>query len=192
MSNILRYGIDFSVKPVNVFNVINQRVEQITLNTQKMTSSFEIAWKRLLAANQAFEGVKNLNSSLEAAIQPGIALNTSLSDLSAISGLTGEALESVSDAARTNSLTFGTNAAQNVESYKLILSRLSPEIAKNSEALKLMGNNVNVLSKTMGGDTVAATEVLTTAMNQYSVSLDDPMQASKAMAEMMNIMARFG
>ena len=33
----------------------------------------------------------------------------------------------------------------------------------------------------MGNDGVAVAEVLTTAMNQYGVSLDDPMEASRKM-----------
>ncbi len=189
MGNILHYGIDFSIKPVNIFNVLNQQISQVTMNTEKMTSRFEKAWKRLLAANQALEGLRSLSTALEEASQPGIALNTSLTDLSAITGLTGKSLDGISEAARASAKAFGTDAAQNVESYKLLLSQLSPDIAKSTEALKLMGDHVNILSKTMGGSTVAATEVLTTAMNQYGISLDDPMQASKTMAEMMNIMA---
>ncbi len=189
MSNILHYGIDFSVRPVNVFNVINQQIGQVTMNTEKMTSRFETAWKRLLAGNQALEGLRNLTFALDGVIQPGIALNTSLTDLSAITGLTGKSLDGIGEAARASAIAFGTNAAQNVESYKLLLSQLSPEIASNTGALKAMGDHVNILSKTMGGNTVAATEVLTTAMNQYGISLDNPMQASKTMAEMMNVMA---
>ena len=55
-----------------------------------------------------------------------------------------------------------------------------------------MGDNIAVLSKTMGGDAKAAAEVLTTAMNQYGVSLADPMEASRKMAQMMNVMAAAG
>ncbi|MDB0602640.1 phage tail tape measure protein [Tenacibaculum maritimum] len=62
-------------------------------------------------------------------------------------------------------------------------------MADNDAALSAMGDNVNILSKTMGGDTVAATNVLTTAMNQFNVSLDDPIAASKIMGDMMNVMA---
>jgi TP901 family phage tail tape measure protein len=188
-NNNLHYGIDFSVRPLNVFNVLNQQINQVSASTQKMTVNFRESWKPLLSANQFLEGIRNLKSALDGAIQPGISLNTSLTDLSAITGLTGKALDEISDAARASAIAFGTDAAQNVESYKLLLSQLSPDIAKNSVALKLMGDHVNILSKTMGGNTVAATEVLTTAMNQYGVSLTDPMQASKTMADMMNIMA---
>ncbi len=189
MKNNLHYGINLSTNASAVFVELNHHINQVTAHTQNMTYNFGESWKKLLSINQALEGVQNLRSILDELIQPGIALNTSLTDLSAITGLTGKALEGISDAARASAEAFGTDAAQNVESYKLLLSQLSPDIAKSSTALKAMGDHVNVLSKTMGGSTVAATEVLTTAMNQYGVSLDDPMQASKTMAEMMNVMA---
>lgn len=155
----------------------------------KTTQGFSEATNKLLAFNQTVEGIRNLSMALTDAIQPGVKLDTQLHDLSAITGQVGDDLRRIEMAARASAKEFGTNAAQNVESYKLILSQLSPEIANNAEAMKMMGNNVNILSKTMGGNTVAATEVLTTAMNQYKVSLDDPILASKVMAEMMNTMA---
>lgn len=189
MTKNLNYTINFNTNAATAFVGANQQIQKIIASTQNMTYNFGESWKKLLSVNQALEGVRNLKTILDEAIQPGIALNTSLMDLSAITGLTGKALDGISDAARSSARIFGTDAAQNVESYKLLLSQLSPDIAKNSEALKLMGDHVNTLSKTMGGNTVAATEVLTTAMNQYGVSLEDPMQASKSMAEMMNIMA---
>lgn len=55
-----------------------------------------------------------------------------------------------------------------------------------------MGDSIQITSKLMGNDGVAAAEVLTTAMNQYGVSLDDPMKASEEMARMMNVMAAAG
>ena len=92
-------------------------------------------------------------------------------------------------AARDTAKTFGTSAVDNVEAYKMMLSQLSPDIAKNSEAMKLMGENVNILSKQMGGDTIAATDVLNTSLNQFGVSMEDPIKAAKAMTEMMNVMS---
>ena len=144
---------------------------------------------KIIAMTQAAQGISNLTQQLSAAVQPGIKLNSSMADLSAITGVTGGKLKEIEMAARASAKAFGTDAAQNAESYKLVLSQLSPDIAKNSTALKMMGDNINTLSKTMGGDTVAATNVLTTAMNQYGVSVADPIRASKVMAEMMNIMA---
>ena len=52
-----------------------------------------------------------------------------------------------------------------------------------------MGDSIATLSKTMGGNVAGATEVLTTAMNQFQVSTKDPIQAAGEMQRMMNVMA---
>lgn len=132
--------------------------------------------------NAVADGLISLNG-------PGLKLDASLADLQAITGVTNEKLKELEKSARSNAKAFGGSAADSVESYKLILSQLTPEIAKSPEALKSMGESVSILSKTMNNDALSATEVLTTAINQYQVSLDDPIQASKEMARMMNIMA---
>lgn len=136
--------------------------------------------------------ISNVNaaaSGLESINNPGLQLSSSMADLEAITGVTGQKLKEIEGYARENAKTFGGEASQSAESYKLILSQLSPEIAKMPSALKAMGKEVSVTSKLMGGDSVAATNVLTTAMNQYQVSLQNPIQASKEMARMNNVMA---
>lgn len=142
-----------------------------------------------LQFNQITQVISGFSNMMQGAIQPGVELNTSLADLSAITNVAGEGLKEIEGYARDAAMTFGGSAANSVENYKLLLSQLSPEIAKVPEALKEMGDNVNILSKTMGGDTKAATEVLTTAMNQFQVSTEDPIKAADEMADMMNIMA---
>lgn len=139
--------------------------------------------------NSIIQNISAAADGITAMNDPGIKLSSSLADLSAITGQAGSKLKEIEGYARDNAKTFGGSAADGVEAYKLILSQLTPEIAKQPKALQAMGNSVSTLSKTMGGDTVAATEVLTTAMNQYQVSMNDPIRASKDMASMMNIMA---
>lgn len=189
MSTGVNLHIQVQSNASSVFSTVQTQLGDTVIKAKALTSGFSDCVNKLLTFNQALDGVRNLKSALEGLTGPGAKLNTNLTDLSAITGVTGAKLKEIEMAARQSAITFGTNAAQNTESYKLILSQLSPEIAQNSEALKLMGDNVNILSKTMGGNTVAATEVLTTAMNQYGISTKDPIQASKVMAEMMNIMA---
>lgn len=147
---------------------------------------------KVVAFNQLSQFVEGFSRTVNDTLAPGAALNASLADLSAISGETGESLKTIERYARDAAKTFGGSAAQGVESYKLLLSQLSPELAKTPDALKAMGDNIAILSKTMGGDATAAAEVLTTAMNQYGVSLADPMEASRKMADMMNVMAAAG
>lgn len=155
----------------------------------KSTNIFAGFRGSLVFFQQATQFIQGFSDTIDNAIQPGVKLNASLQDLSAITNVVGEGLKEIEGYARDNAQTFGLDAAQAVESYKLILSQLSPEIAKTPEALKAMGESIAVLSKTMGGDTTAAAEVLTTAMNQFQVSTANPIKASEEMARMMNVMA---
>lgn len=179
----------------NAGSVVQQITGDVTAMNGKVREAVGV-WDsfegKLVAFNQISQFVEGFARTVENTLAPGAALNASLADLSAVSGETGESLKTIERYARDAAKTFGGSAAQSVESYKLLLSQLSPELAKTPAALKAMGDNIAVLSKTMGGNATAAAEVLTTAMNQYRVSLADPMEASRKMAEMMNIMATAG
>ena len=150
-------------------------------------------WASVLAS---FDYAKNLTVSATEGINAlsgaGITLDSQMHDLSAVAGVAGEELKQIETFARQSALAFGTDAAVAVEGYKLLLSQLTPELGKYPEALSAMGDCIQTTSKLMGGDGVAAAQVLTTAMNQYGVSMEDPMAASREMARMMNVMAAAG
>lgn len=136
--------------------------------------------------------LEGLNQATEAMSSSGIKLDSQMHDLSAVAGVTGDGLKQIETFARQSAKAFGTDASVAVEGYKLLLSQLSPELGKYPEALRSMGDCIQTTSKLMGGDGVAAAQVLTTAMNQYGVSLEDPTAASEEMARMMNVMAAAG
>lgn len=136
-------------------------------------------------AQNVSDGVNQLSGA-------SIKLDSQMHDLSAVAGVTGEGLKQIETFARQSAKAFGTDAAVAEEGYKLLLSQLSPELGKYPEALNAMGDCIQTTSKLMGGDGVAAAQVLTTAMNQYGVSLEDPTAASEEMARMMNVMAAAG
>lgn len=136
--------------------------------------------------------IDGLQQATDAFSVSGIALDRNMHDLSAVAGVTGDSLKQIEGFARQSAKTFGTDASVAVEGYKLLLSQLSPELGKYPEALRDMGESIQITSKLMGGDGVAAAQVLTTAMNQYGVSLEDPTAASQEMARMMNVMAAAG
>ena len=136
--------------------------------------------------------IDGLNQVTETFSVSGIKLDSQMHDLSAVAGVTGETLQQIEGFARDSAKAFGTDASVAVEGYKLLLSQLSPELGKYPEVLRSMGDNIQTTAKLMGGDGVAAAQVLTTAMNQYGVSLDDPVAASQEMARMMNVMAAAG
>lgn len=199
MANDLNFNIKFSVQNDNKVVAAVSNVTAGLVNVEKGVFKVDNVFSKTInninnsiktirfssildQVDRAASGIANLNT-------PGQALSTSLADLSAIAGVTGNQLKEIEGYARDNAKAFGGDAAQSAESYKLILSQLSPEIAKVPSALKEMGEHISVTSKLMGGDTVAATDVLTTALNQFQVSTDDPIAASREMATMMNIMA---
>lgn len=144
---------------------------------------------RVMVFNQLTDSIRSVVDSMAEMSAPGMALDSAMHDLSSITGVVGQQLKEIEGYARSAAKTFGGSAADSVEAYKLILSQLSPEIAKVPSALSAMGQSVSILSKTMGGDTAAAVEVLTTAMNQFQVSTDNPTAAATEMARMMNVMA---
>lgn len=135
---------------------------------------------------------QNVTDGISQLTGAGTKLDSQMHDLSAVAGVTGDSLKQIERFARESAKTFGTDASVAVEGYKLLLSQLSPELGKYPEALSAMGDCIQTTSKLMGGDGVAAAQVLTTAMNQYGVSLEDPMAASAEMARMMNVMAAAG
>ena len=55
---------------------------------------------------------------------------------------------------------------------------LSAIAGVTGDKLKEIEGYARDTAKTFGTDATAAAEVLTSAMNQYGVSLDDPMEAS--------------
>lgn len=150
-------------------------------------------WTTMLAGIDLVKNaIEGLNQVTETFSSSGIRLDSQMHDLSAVAGVTGETLKQIEGFARDSAKAFGTDAAVAVEGYKLLLSQLSPELGKYPDVLREMGDCIQTTSKLMGGDGVAAAQVLTTAMNQYGVSLDDPVAASQEMALMMNVMAAAG
>lgn len=191
------FGDNQILLQINVTGDANTVVTQLTKNIQSLnvTSVKSVSniikkfgeWS--LVVNQITQTIQGVGQALRGVNDPAVAFDKSLQELSAITGVSGEGLSEIGDMAQDVAKKFGTDAAQGVESFKLILSQLSPELGKTPEVMKKMGEDIATLSKTMGGDVTAAAEVLTTAMNQFQVSLDDPIAAEEEMAKMMNVMA---
>lgn len=186
------YTFTISINGAMAMATLNN-VSSVASNTSGMFDRLSASIQKMgscaVAFNNINQGLQGLSSKLDSLSEPGAALNASMSDLAAVTGQTGKGLKQIEGYARQAAKAFGGSAADSVESYKLILSQLGPEIAQVPAALAEMGRHIATTSKTMGGDTKAAAEVLTTAMNQFQVSLDDPTRAAGEMGRMMNIMA---
>jgi TP901 family phage tail tape measure protein len=183
------YKFTVSGNYVPAVDEMNDRTNKFKASLDGATAKVASFCKQCATIELASGYFERLESNIQGILAPGAELESQLAELEAIAGVTEEQYYALEKAARDTAKEFGISAAGSVNSYKLLLSQLSPELAKNSEALNNMGKNVAVLSKMMGNDATSAAEVLTTAMNQFGVSLDDPMAASDRMWEMMNTMA---
>jgi TP901 family phage tail tape measure protein len=134
-------------------------------------------------------GIDQISSSLNELSAPFVKFEATLADFSALTGVSGDALKSFGDKAKELSATFGGSASDQIESFKGILSRLGPDIAKSPEALEKMGIAVNTLSKASGLDATSSMKALTTSLLQFDVSLSNPLTAADAMNKMMNVLA---
>ncbi|MGV8814743.1 MAG: phage tail tape measure protein [Gelidibacter sp.] len=198
MDNTLNYILKFQSDADKVaasVERLDKGVNLVNKNVNTLGVKFGNAMDKInskfsgMRINAFVQNIQSASAGLSSLSAPGLKLSSSLADLSAITDVTGHKLKEIEGYAREASKTFGGDAADGVEAYKLILSQLTPELGKAPKALQGMGNHIQILSKGMSGNVTAATDVLTTAMNQYQVSLEDPMKATEEMGRMMNIMA---
>jgi TP901 family phage tail tape measure protein len=141
---------------------------------------------KMLAVQAGSEAITNLGQPLLDGAKGAYAYDASLKELSAITGVVGSDLKQIGGNARESAVDFGGDASESVRSYTLLLSKLTPEIAKSPEALDRMGNSVALLSETMHGDLVGATNAASSVMNQFGVDLTNPVEAAKTMDVMLN------
>jgi TP901 family phage tail tape measure protein len=144
---------------------------------------------KLLAAQAGAQAITNLGQPLLDGAKGAYTYDASLKELSAITGVVGDDLNTIGGNARKSAVDFGGDASESVKSYTLLLSKLTPEIAKNPVALDMMGKSVALLGETMHGDLTGAANAASSAMNQFGVDLTDPVAAAETMDVMLNNMA---
>lgn len=192
MATVIDYIFNVKGNFEGVVKTMTKATEDLTETVQKAKGGFTSFIDKLGRMSLATRAVQDVVGGIRDVSSAGVTLDANLHDLSAVAGVTGGKLKEIEGYARESAKAFGTDASVAVTGYKLLLSQLSPELGKYPAALKSMGECIQTTSKLMGGDGVSAAEVLTTAMNQYGVSLEDPTRASAEMARMMNVMAAAG
>ncbi|MFA9212477.1 MAG: phage tail tape measure protein [Candidatus Methylacidiphilales bacterium] len=155
----------------------------ISENVNNATKSLSI-----MALQAGSEAMQNLGQPFLDGMEGTYAYDKSLRQLQSITGVTGEVITDIGERARKTATDFGGDAAEAVNSYTILLSKLTPEIAKNPQALDMMGRSVAMLAETMQGDMTGAVNSATSAVNQFGVDLTDPIAAAQEMERMLNIM----
>lgn len=168
---------------------VDGAVDNLGKTSDTVSGKLEQLGKGMFFLNQLKEGVDTVREAFNDAIEPGIRFETAVAEMGGITNMGGKELDVLADKARATAKAFGADAADATELYSNLLSKLSPELKKAPVALQIMSDNVMTLSKTMKGDVAGATAAMTSAMNQFEISMDDPANAAQTMTEYMNIMA---
>lgn len=185
----LHAATDAAEEATRVIDDTEEVVDRLGETSGKAAGKLEGLGKGMFFLNQLKEGVDNIRNAFEDAIEPGIRFETGVAEMAGITNMQGKELDVLANKARSTAKVFGVDAANAMVVYKDLLSKITPELKKAPDALEIMSNNVMTLSKTMQNDVPGASAAMSTAMNQYKVSLDDPMKAAQTMTEYMNIMA---
>ncbi len=173
----------------NKADIVIKDIEKPIHLSAPNTSKFEGGLNKLKGLIGASLGFAVITKGLSEVIEKGSQFEASLKDFSALTGVSGKALDNFGEKAKNLALQFGTSVTENIESFKGILSRFGPDLAKSPEALNNMAIAVNTLAKASGLTATESMDALTTAALQYGTDLSNPIQASKELTSMMNVMA---
>lgn len=186
------YSFPISGNALTLTPRITEGITRLSESVKEVNRTWESFGSKIAALNGIQRFVDNLSRTFGKVLAPGIALNTSMAELSVISGETGEGLQTIEKYARESARTFGVSAVQSVDTYKILLEQLNSGLAKSPLALKEMGDAIFTLSKTMGGNVPEAAQLLIDSITHYEVSLADPLRASGEMTKRMNVMVAAG
>jgi TP901 family phage tail tape measure protein len=112
-----------------------------------------------------------------------------MADLSAITGVKGKSLDDLGEKAKEMAKEFGVSVPDAVGAFKLVISALGPDIAKDQKALAEMSRDILLLAKASGTDATEASASLTTTLNQFGGATLSASEQAKEMTRIMNVMA---
>ena len=135
-------------------NNVDKAVHNATDGAANMAK--ELARLRPIDVTAVANSFSGLNDSIKSAIEPGAAFDQSLHEMSAVTGVTGAALDDLGDRARALAKAYGSDAAASVDTFKVLVGQLGPALATQPAVLDEMARKATILGKTMGGDTVSA------------------------------------
>ncbi len=113
-----------------------------------------------------------LGKAIGDVVANGRALETSLSHLQSLTGLSSDVMGSVKQMATDTAMQMGISSRQIVDSYGVIGSKM-PELLKTPEALDAVARSAATLAKAGVMPLEASIESLTGIMNQMGASADD-------------------
>lgn len=135
-------------------------------------------------------GIGALTAGVAASISIGKEFETGLQSVSAVTGVSGAALDDIGSRARNLAKEFGGSASDQLGVFQVTLSKIGPQLAQDSGALTTFAKNVNTLSKTDSAlGAAGAVDALTGAMLQFGVNVNDSNEVARESSRFINVLA---
>jgi len=131
-----------------------------------------------------------LTAGLAATFTIGKEFETGLQSVSAVTGVTGAALEDIGNRAQAAAAKYGGSASDQLGVFQTALSKIGPQLAQDADSLSSFSDSVNTLSKTdsaLGAQ--GAVDALSGSLLQFGVNVNDTKEVAREGARFMNVLA---
>ncbi len=128
-------------------------------------------------------------SALKFATSQGVEFEKAQADLSALTGVTGKNLDYLSQKARSLAIDFGQAAVGGLTAFKLIISAIGTDIAKDVPSLDSMARSIGTLSMASGEELPNATRAAMTTLMQFGGQAMTSGEQAAFVARSVNVLA---
>lgn len=149
-------------------NEVKQAFKESTKHTNALRDSIkQISFASLV------DNVRNVNDAFKGLSAPGLDFQQQIADLSAITGISGTELNTLSEAARKMGKESGLGASQAAEAFKLLASNIDISTIGGVEGLKALQKETITLSQAAGTDMAMAADTMSFALNQFKLPVSE-------------------
>ncbi|WP_324030071.1 phage tail tape measure protein [Pantoea sp. JZ2] len=166
---------NFKTQLIGAYGDANKQSRQFNRQAQDDARKTEEAYKRVTSTVSGLAGriagLAGVGFSLGAIIQTSRQYSQALSDLSSITGATGDKLRALDQAAQQMGRTTEYSASQAVEALKLMASA-KPELLETADGLQKATNSALLLAQAGGSTLPDATRTLALSLNQFGAGAE--------------------
>ncbi|MCE0490996.1 phage tail tape measure protein [Pantoea sp. Mb-10] len=166
---------NFKTQLIGAYGDANKQSRQFNRQAQDDAKKTEEAYKRVTSSVSSLAGriagLAGVGFSLGAIIQTSRQYSQALSDLSSITGATGDKLHALDQAAQQMGRTTEYSASQAVEALKLMASA-KPELLETADGLQKATNSALLLAQAGGSTLPDATRTLALSLNQFGAGAE--------------------
>lgn len=181
-SNTVNFTINFDSDADSVFTNISQNIGKVETQAGRLRSTFSKLGESFFIFNQIAQGIQGVKTQLDAVIGPGAAFQQQISDLQAITGITGEDLNTLAKAAREVGKSSGLGASQAAEAFKLLASNIDVSMIGGVEGLKQLQKETITLAHAAGVDLPMAANTMAASINQFKLQAGDASRVINVLA----------